>query len=122
MRKFSCQSWGDFMNFLLSVSFLRQVNNSEPSYWGRADTGRPRPRLAQDIFVYLGSGKIKEEVQREVVCVCGGGEADINSPEQKGKMRTSSSFRETCGLVEMQVFQALPCKLFSRLARKIPPK
>lgn len=118
MRKFSCQSWGDFMNFLLSVSFLRQVNNSEPSYWGRADTGRPRPRLAQDIFVYLGSGKIKEEAQREGVW----GGADINSPEQKGKMRTSSSFRETCGLVEMQVFQALPCKLFSRFARKIPPK
>lgn len=67
MRKFSCQSWGDFMNFLLSVSFLRQVNNSEPSYWGRADTGRPRPRLVQDIFVYLGSGKIKEEAQREGV-------------------------------------------------------
>lgn len=90
----------------------------------RADTGRPRPRLVQGIFLCLSSGKIKEAAQREVVCVWWwwGGRADINSPEQKGKMWTSSSCRETCGLAEMQVFQALPCKLFSRFARKIPPK
>lgn len=75
------------MNFLLSVSFLRQVNNSEPSYWGRADTGRPRPRLAQDIFVYLGSGKIKEEAQREGVW--------------GGQTSTHQSRKVKCGLLAL---------------------
>lgn len=59
----------------------------------RADTGRPRPRLVQGMFLYLISGKIKEAAQREVVCVVVGGVGG------EGQTSTHQSRKVKCGLL-----------------------